>query len=280
MRILNLSRTLFGKSLSKGSIFSVLGIIIAGKLLENSRKKWEVAQEKNEDALLAQISAYDMGKGAGKLIKGWLLFNQPGLTVHQAEAQLKTLLKSMDREDHLPHDQARSRFLVSKTLFYMEGFKLSHCHYESYQKAAWELCRKNPAHQKLTRNGAFHGEPFLPEDLIATTHRALLVMDNGKLAQYIQQVVSSPKLRDDADYMAYLIALTLKAEQDKLDEAINSWFTTYCVFKIDQSHQREAMVSTSIATVTGGLPATLGMDLLGRAGKLLFNQVQKPKSRV
>ncbi|WP_373531968.1 hypothetical protein [Vampirovibrio sp.] len=277
MRILELSQSLFGKTLSKGSIFSVLGIMVASKLLENSRKKWEVAREKSEETLLAQMSAYDMGKGAGKLMKGWLLFNQPDLTVQQAEAKLQTLLKAMDREDHLPDEQARSRFLVSKTLFFIEGFKLSRCQYEQYQKAAWELSRKNPARQKLTRNDTFHGKPFLPEDLIAITHRALLIMDNGKLARYIHQVINKPTLKDDADHMAYLIALTLNAEPNTLGAAINTWFASYCDFKIDQSHQREAMVNTSITTVTGGLPASIGMDLLGKAGKRWFNQIKAPK---
>lgn len=272
MRILDLPRRILGKTVSKGSIFSMISSYAAGKILARSRDKWEKARVQSEQALLEQISTYDIAKGAGKLIRGWILFNQPDLTVKQAEKQLQKLLKEMDQDDNLPEEQARSRFLISKTLFYLEGFKLSHCQYEAYQKAALALLHKNPAHKKLTRGDLFKGKVFLPEDLIATTHRILLMLDDGELAAYIHKIISRPQLRDDADYMAQLIALTLQAEDKALEAAINSWFAEYCEFKLEQLNQHEAMVSTSISTATGGLPATVGMDLLNRAGRILFKK--------
>lgn len=273
MRILDLSGNILGKSVSKGSIFSMVGSFAARKILARSRKKWETARQKNEQALLDQISPYDTAKGAGKLLRDWLLFDQPDLSVKQTEKRLQKLLREMDQDDHLPEEQARSRFLVSKTLFCLEGFKLSHCRYEAYQKEALSLLRKNPAHQKLTRGEVFEGKAFLPEDLIATTHRMLLMLDEkGRLDHYLRHVLAHPSLRNDADYMAQLIALTLQAEPAQLEAAMNSWFDAYCDFKLDQVNQREAMVNTSITTATGGLPAMLGMDVLNRVGKILFKK--------
>lgn len=275
MGILDFPRNLLGKSLSKGSLFSMVGTYAAGKLMARSREKWEVARRSSQETLLDEISAYDIGKGAGKLIKGWLRFSQAKLTPALAEKRLAALLKEMDAVDSLPEEQARSRFIVAKTLFSVEGFRLSQCRYEAYQKAAWERLRKNPAYKTLTRNDVFQGKPFQPEDLIATTHRMLLMLDDGLLDDYIHRVVSSPTQRDTADYMARLIAVTLEAESDGLGQAIQDWFETYCDFKIDQSHQREAMLNTSINTATGGLPATIGLDILNRAGKALLGH-KKP----
>ncbi len=270
MRMMDLPGKILGKTVSKGSLFSILGSYATSQWMVRSRKRWEDAREKRIDALLDEISAYDIGKGAGKLIKGWLSFSCPEASLTDIEKKLKKLLGEMDQEDNLPEEKARSRFLISKALFYVEGFKLSHCRYEVYQKAAWEFLRKNPAHKKLTRNDVFQGKAFLPEDLIATTHRILLTLDDGLLIDFIHRAATKTPLRDEADYMANLIALTLQADKSALGATIDAWFATYCDFKIDQSHQREAVVNTSITTATGGLPMSVGMELVSRAGKALF----------
>ena len=195
MRIPGLPRRFWGKS----SLFSAVSTVVASNILSHSRKKWEKARSDQEQTLLDQISTYDIAKGAGKLIRGWLRFQDADITTEQAEKKLRKLLKAMDQDDNLPEEKARSRFLASKTLFYLEGFKLSHCRYETYQKEALALLRKNPAHKNLTRGNLFEGKGFLPEDLIATTHRILLTLDDGTLATYIHDTISRPHLQDDAD---------------------------------------------------------------------------------
>ncbi len=272
MGILGFSGKQLKKTLSKGNLFSTISTAIAQRVLSQSRKKWEQARAESEQALLSQVSAYETGKGAGKLLKGWLRYLHPKLTLQQAEGQLLSLLAAMDAEDHLPQEQALSRFLVSKTLFSLEGFKFSQCRYESYQQAALERLRKNPDQRKLTRRDVFQGSMFLPEDIIATTHRMLMILDNGHLPKYLATVLETGPLKDDADYMARLIAMTFQADSDTLGTAINTWFQSYCDFKIDESHQQEMWVNTSVNAVTGGLPAQVGWDLLGRAGKQLFRK--------
>ena len=74
MRITDLPGRILGKTVSKGSLFSMVGSYAASKFLSRTRKKWEDAREKRIDTLLDEISSYDIGKGAGKLIKGWLNF--------------------------------------------------------------------------------------------------------------------------------------------------------------------------------------------------------------
>ena len=70
--------------------------------------------------------------------------------------------------------------------------------------------------------------------------------------------------------MSQLIALTIEAEDQTLEAAINGWFANYCEFKLAQLDQHETLLHTSISTATGGLPAMLGMDILRRAGQTLF----------
>lgn len=275
MGILGFSGKQLKKTLSKGNLFSTISMAIAQRVLRQSRKKWEQARAESEQALLSQISAYEVGRGAGKLLKGWLRFQHPRLNLAQAEGELLPLLTAMDAEDHLPQEQALSRFIVSKTLFSIEGFKLTHCRYESYQQAAMDRLRKNPEQRTLTRSEVFQGSVFLPEDIIATTHRMLLMLDNGRMPHYLQTVLETGPLNDDADYMARLIAVTFRAEGEALGTAINDWFQRYCDFKIDESHQQEMWVNTSVNAVTGGLPGQVGWDLLGRAGKHFFNRNPK-----
>lgn len=267
MGILGWPKNVLKGMVSKSSVMTSLGGFVAGKVMERSRQRWEQTKAKNVEALLDEITAYEIGRGAGLLIADWLEYSIRSFSLPVAEKRLQKLMAVMDKADELPEDRARSRFVISKVLFRLEGFKLSHCRYEAYQGEAVALLRKNPRYRSVTRNELFRGKPFVPEELIATTHRMLLELDNGHLADYIQAVVQRQDLKTDADYMAYLIAITLKFQDDALPQAINDWFELYCDFKIAQTHQRESMINTSLSAATGGLPATVGMDLLGRLAK-------------
>jgi len=258
--------------LSKGSVMTSVGGFVAGKVLDRSRKRWEETKRKKVDALLDEITPYELGRGAGLLLAAWLEYSSRTFSLTVAEKKLQKLLTQMDKEDDLPEDRARSRYIASKALFRLEGFKLSHCRYESYQTEAMTLLRKNPRFRNVGRNDVFRGLPFVPEELIATTHRMLLTLDNGTLADYIHSVVQRQDLKTDADYMAYLIALTLHSRDEALGEAIADWFEQYCDFKISQTHEREAMINTSLSAATGGLPASVGMDLLGRFARKVVNK--------
>jgi hypothetical protein len=270
MGILKFPMRLLGKAVSKGAIFSMVSGLVAGKIMEHNRKRWEQAKQQELEALLDQITAYDISRGAGKLLAGWL--NVKNFSLDKAELQLQQLLTRMDVDDHLPEEKACSRLLVSKTLFRLEGFKLSHCRYEAYQKAALVFIRKNPKYKSLTRDDIFHGRPFQPEDLIATTHRMLLMLDDGRLKDYIEGIVNVQSPRDDSDYMAQLIACTLAANDDALAAVMTQWFENYCDFKIDQTHEHEALINTSISTATGGLPMEIGLGLLGKVAKAAISR--------
>jgi hypothetical protein len=267
MGILNLPKRLLGRAFSKGAIFSMVSGYAASKIMERNRKRWEEAKQQQLEALLDQITAYDICRGAGKLLAGWLEFAPKTFSLERAELALQQLLARMDEDDHLPEEKACSRLLASKALFRLEGFKLGRCRYESYQKAALGFIRKNPKYRMLTRDELFHGKPFAPEDLIATTHRMLLMLDDGRLVGYLDGLFAKREPRDDTDYMAMLIADTLTAREEDLGTVMCQWFDAYCDFKIDQTHEHEAIINTSITTATGGLPMELGMGLLGRAFK-------------
>lgn len=267
MGILNLPKRMLGKAFSKGAIFSMVSGFATSKIMERNRKRWEEAKQQQLEALLDQITAYDISRGAGKLLAGWLEFAKPNYSLDRAELALQQLLARMDEDDHLPEEKACSRLLVSKALFRLEGFKMGRCRYESYQKASLSFIRKNPKYRMLTREELFHGKPFAPEDLIATTHRMLLMLDDGRLAEFLDGLFAKREPRDDIDYMALLIADTLTAREEDLGAVMSQWFEAYCDFKINQTHEHEAIINTSINTATGGLPMEIGMGLLGKAFK-------------
>ena len=257
---------------SRGSIVSSMGGLVTNQWLSRSRKRWEQAKAQKVEALLDEITTYELGRGAGLLIADWLEYSAPTFSLSLAEKTLQTLLVTMDKDDDLPEERAISRYIVSKTLFRLEGFKLTQCRYEQYQTEALGLLRKNPRFKNLTRNDVFRGTAFVPEELIATTHRMLLLLDKGQLNDYIQAVVQRQDLKTDADYLAYLIALTLHYQEGELPDAITRWFEQYCDFKIAETHEREALINTSLSAATGGLPSTIGMDLLGRLAKKAFKK--------
>lgn len=272
MGLLDLPKNLLGRAVSKASVFSAVSGFATERILSGNRKRWQQAKARNMEALLEQVSAYDIGRGAGKLLAGWLRYALPEFSLPHAETNLQRLLSDMDQADSLPEEKALSRFIVSKALFLQEGFRLSHCRYEAYQSEALALLRKNPQHKKLSRNDVFLGQPFAPEDVIGATHRMLLMLDDGRLANYIHAQCQSRRLRNDTDYMARLIALTLGCEDEALAPAISRWFDAYCDFKIEETRQQEGLINTSISTATGGLPANVGLDLLGRVGKAVFTR--------
>ena len=272
MGILGWPKNMLKGLVSTGSMMTSVGGFVTGRVMERSRRRWEQTKATSADALLAQITAYEIGRGSGLLLAEWLEYRLNPFSLVLAEKHLQSLLTNMDKADALPEDRARSRFVISKVLFRLEGFKLTQCRYEAYQTEAVALLRKNPRFRSLSRNELFRGTPFVPEELIATTHRMLLELDDGHLADYIQAVVQRQDLKTDADYMAYLIAITLKYQDDALPEAISDWFEQYCDFKIAQTHHRESMINTSLSAATGGLPGTVGMDLLGRLAKMVVKK--------
>lgn len=274
VNIQDLSKSMLGKALSRGSLLSAIGGFATGKMMASARSHWEAAKlqgHEDTDALLDQMTLYDIAGGAGKLLEAWLRYTMKDFSLEKADARLRTLIETMDEDDILPEEKAHSRFIVSKALFRMEGLSLmSSCRYEGYQREALLLLRKNPGFKRLGRNEVFRGEPFKVEDVIATTHRMLLMLDNGQLKVYMQQHVQSAPLKSQTDYMALLIAITVITESQKLSTAIGHWFKLYCDFKIQQNHRREALIQTSLSTVAGGLPASIGMDLFSRLSQKFF----------
>ncbi len=266
MGLLDLPKVLLGKTVSKGSVLAAVGGFAANVVLGRTRRKWQQAEGDNLEAVLDYITAYDISRGGGKLIAGWLRFKNPKLTLDSAEARLQKLLLEMDKKDESPVEQARNRMLASKALFYMEGFKLSQCRYEVFQKEAQQLLRQHPTWKTVSRQDIFKATPFEPEELIGTTQRMLFLLGNDKLADYIVNFVQNGNLRDDADYMTRLIAMTMGVEEDEQFCAlIYQWFAAYRDFKINETHQQETTINNSLGVVTGGLPAMASMDLLTRA---------------
>ena len=279
------------KLFSKGSIVAAVGGFAANHLMKNKRQRWEKAQSDSVDAILDQITAYDIARGAGRLLTGWLRHRDPELSVAAADKRFRKLLQEMDKADASSEERALSRFVLSKVLFVMEGFHLKQGYYEDYQQQARYLIRRNPKWRNISRQAIFKGEPFEPESIIGTTHRLLLLLSDGNPPfSYLSEFLEQADLRDDADYFCRLIALTVLLNErtpelavgesdEQLSAAILNWFEEYRDFKLSQTGRQEAMLNTGIAAATGGLPTMAGMDLAGRllrgAGRAIFKR--KPK---
>lgn len=254
---------------------AAVGGFAAGRLMQQKRKRWETATKDSVDEMLDSITTYDICRGAGKLLAGWLEYETPEITPAEAEARLRKLIAEMDKVDETHFDRARSRLIASKALFYLEGFRLKNCRYESLQTDVRDLLRRNPQRKDLSRRDVFLGKPFEPELLIGTTHRMLVMMSGKKLGDYLARLAERGQLRDEGDYMALLIVLTFRADDEDLDSVIESWFEAYRDFKLDQTHRQEAWIQTSINAATGGLPGALGMDLLKRIGKKWLEKAER-----
>jgi hypothetical protein len=261
--------------ISKGSLISGVGSLVASRWIHRDRKRWEKTDTRNGETILDNVKSYDTARGAGRLLAEWLTFTEPNADLDYQELRLQALLKQMDPEDNQAEERAISRLLVSKALFHLEGFKLTVCRYETYQTAARDALRKNPKWRNATRNELFQALPFEPEFLLGTVHRMLLTLDDGQLSAFITFALENLPLRDDSDYLARLIALTLGEEGEALPRVMDHWFEEYRTFKINQTHRREALVNTSVAVVSGELPSMIGMDLLGR----LFRGVRQGKGK-
>jgi hypothetical protein len=281
MSLFGLPVVLLRKVLSRNAFLVTAGGFATRTLIKRKRTPWEKAKGKKLEAMLDRITTYEMARGAGKLLTGWLLYDNPELSAAAVDKRFRKLLAEMDKEDGAPEDRARNRFVLSKALFVLEGFHLSKGYYEDYQQQARYLIQKNPKWRTISRQDVFKGKSFEPESIIGATHRILLLLSNRQPYGYLADVLENATLRDDMDFFARLIALTFPAGEGaepvqdadaQLGEAIYRWLEEYRDFKIGQANQQEAMLNTGIAAATGGLPAMAGMDLLGRVGKSIFNR--------
>lgn len=268
MGLLQLPKVLLKSKFTKMSLLGTVGGIISRRFFIQKRNRWEKIALDQIEAVLETITAYDIARGAGKLIQGWFQFNTPNLTVEQVEKQLKRTLKEMDREDDNPYEQAKSRLLVSKALFYAEGLRWKSCRYEQYQKEVLTLLHKTPVWKTLTRQDIFQAKPFTPEELIGATHRLLLTLGQEKTADYIAMQLEKKKLKTELDYMTRLLVLTFGIHDFKLfEEVMLQWLKDYRNFKLKQVKQQEQWVDTSLSVLSGEAPAKLGFGLLGKVLK-------------
>jgi hypothetical protein len=268
-----LSQKFLGDMLNRRSVIGAVGGTATSALMKKRRQPWEKIRDKNAEAVLDLLTAYDVSRGAGKLLQGWLLYENATPDLDTIEKRFEALLKEADLQDKAPEDQARTRVILSKALFYLEGFRLSQCRYEDLQVQARQRLKRNPKWRDLSRRDVFLAKPFEPEELIGTTHRLLLMLSGGKPEAYLQHTLDASPLRDDSDYLAHLIALTA-AEQDTeaLTAKVHTWCREYRDFKIGQTNRNEAMLNTGLAAATGGLPAMAGFDLLNRAIRATFQK--------
>ncbi len=273
-------KNLLKNSLSRGSVFAALGSAAARVMMQRNRKRWE-----SMEPLVEQLNSYDMGRGGGKLIQGWLQLKYPAFDVARHAELIDTILKEADTADDSLVDKARNRFLASKALFYMEGFSLRGCRYETLQDAARRLLKHTRQWRDISRRDVFTGKPFEPESLIGATHRFLVLTlesnaDARALRSYLEDVARNGDTRDAVDYMQRLVAVTFGVqEEDAFIEHVRQWFEEYRAFEIARSHQQENIIHTSLTTVTGGLPAMLGWKALGHVGNRLMGRKDTPTGR-
>lgn len=266
-----------GKRLSGKSAVAALGGMAARHILNRQRENWEQADGEHLDTILERITAYDIAQGAGKLLAGALQceYGQAGdpPDLDSIEARLDALIADMDAEDETHFDRARSRYLVSKALFYLEGFRVRHCRYERYQAEACALLQRNPDWQHLSRQDVFLGKPFTPEILIGTTHRLLLLLESPQLYGYLADRLEQTDLRSDLDYMVRLVLVTFgNTDEAELALGIEQWFREYREFKIQQTHQREKTITTSLDAVSGGLPGLFRPTMAKRLIRFVFQR--------
>lgn len=270
MSLLNLPKSLLKKKIAKMSILTTVGGMLSRRFFGRRRAHWERLSGDDLENVLDYITPYDVARGAGKLLAGWLRFKQPKQTVAQAEKHLQALLKEMDQKDDNPRDQARSRLLLSKALFYLEGFRWKTCRYEQYQQQAKDLLQKISGKQTIQTQAVFQASAFTSEELIGTTHRMLLSLSGVKsqdikLADYMVSVLENKNLKSDVDYMSRLIALTFGLDDEaEFGQLMLQWLKDYRDFKLSQSKQQEHWVDTSLSAISGGLPAEMGWSLLSK----------------
>lgn len=269
MGLLQLSKKiLLNRKLPQTLIITGVGGFISRRFFIQARAKWEKITSENLEMVLDFITPYDVARGAGKLLQGWLLFNHPKMSLAEAEKHLKILLSEMDQKDETLQERARSRLLVSKALFYLEGFRVKSCCYEKYQREARELLRKLPQWKTIENKTVFQAIPFNAEELIGTTHRMLLILSNEKLPDYIAHILSAQQPQSDLEYMVRLIALTFGVQDEQNFGAFMlQWLQDYRDFKLQQSQKQEQQMNQVLSIINGDFPKRMAFGLFK---KLLF----------
>jgi hypothetical protein len=263
MGLLSVFKTLLRKKLSTASMIASVGGMVRRRFFREKRNHWQKMDADQLETVLDILTAYDMARGAGKLITGLLRFSLPRQTLSDLDRQLRQTLEEMDQKDDSLYDRARSRLIASKAMFYAEGLQWKSCRYEWYQQEALDLLQQIPAWKTLGRTQIFQAQPFAPEEIIGTTHRMLLMLGNHQTEDFISAFLKQKRINSDPDYMARLLALTLNVQEPKqFEQVMLQWLKDYRDFKLSQVSRQERWVDMSMSVISGKMPARFGFSLL------------------
>lgn len=255
---------------TKGLLIFGLGGKLADAFFKKRREHLE-----GLEPLIDNLNAYDLGKGAGRLIGRWLEYRQPAAEFKDHQATLQDLLKRMDEIEPDFPERARNRFLVSKALFYLEQFRLGQHAYEKVQSEATRLLHLMPQHKTLSKKDVFLGRPFQVENLIGHTHALLIALtpkkEQAHLEKFLKQDAETNPLHEVADYYAQLIAQTFPCVSvpenpddlaDRLERIMMDWFESFKQFQLSRHHRQEKFTKGALAVATGQAPRLTGWKLL------------------
>ncbi len=248
----NVQGLLQRRGVTTTSVMATMGSVLTDYVFQKRLEKWQAEHQFN-------LNSYALSKGIGRLLGCWLIQLAPQATdeEHQTflsdnalgEASLKTLTH---------WEQAVLWFLASKVMIHVAGMGGENPPYVHFQKEAQQRIAADAEWPNVDRGELFLGKPFPGDVLFAKAHRLLQLMTPPEQGENLNDFLtiwrSRDNLVDDADYYAYLIALT----HDEQDEArlitlIEGWYSQYSRFKIQQIQQQKKWVVSGLAMLTGGL---------------------------
>lgn len=275
----NLPAAVLSTVTSRKSMVLALAGYATEYLFKRRRKELE-----EMEAGFDSLEPYELGRGGAQVMAAWLAERNPDHTARQHAASVKRALKKLDEESATTLEMAMARFLASKIMLVVEGFRPENPddpnpHYEIFQHQAREILRVFPQHKNVYRQDVFLGKPFSGESLLIFAQRmwsaliprtadtefdAFVFRYRGQLADLIESGEA-----DTTDYLAQLMILTrMQNGPDQLTGALDEWFSRYQSFRLGQLKKREKLVYAGLGLAGGGWCRQVG----GKIWNGIFNK--------
>lgn len=255
---------------SKKALAATVGRSLTQYFLDKRQREID-----NLEGHLNSLSSKKMGDGAGQLLCMWLQWSHPNHALAKQVSILNQGIAKLDNLSIMPKEKAISRFLGSKILLNLQGYRGTPLYYEKYQSEAKDVLNTLSSSKRYYRKDVFTGSVFKAEDVFVTAQRLLKILvpetDQTLFQSFLDHFFDTFKLTTSEDYFTFLIALTHQQNNEaQFQDDLNEWFRAYKEFEQEKLNKTQHRISQGLTFFSGYQTQEWGLQALGH---LLNRQV-------
>lgn len=248
---------------SKKAFAATVGRSLTHYLLEKRQNEID-SLEGNLNALPTQ----KMGHGAGQIISMWLQWSHPNHSLAKQVSILNQAIAKLDNQSIMPKEKAMTRFLASKVMLNLQGYRGTPLYYETYQNESKKIINTMSVKKRCYRKDIFTGKVFQTESVFVCAQRMLKALvpesDTELFKAFMDHFFNTFKLVTSEDYFTFLIALTHQQnDEGRFQEDLLEWFTAYKEFEQEKLDKTQTRISQGLTLFSGYQTQEWGLQAIG-----------------